>query len=137
MLLGEYFHSLDNKGRVVLPSSFRRELEEGCVVAKGQDGQLMIYAIDTFEQLAQEVIATPQDRGGRRFSRTVFAGADHQEMDKAGRVLIKPELRQFATLETASEIAVVGVFNHVELWEKERYLADRTAGDERYVEEEN
>jgi MraZ protein len=136
MLLGEYFHSLDSKGRVVLPSSFRRELEQGCVVAKGQDGQLMIYAVDTFEQLAREVINSPQDRGGRRFSRTVFGGADHQEMDKAGRVLVKPELRQFAALEPATEIAVVGVFNHVELWEKDRYVADRAAGDERYVEED-
>jgi MraZ protein len=137
MLLGEYFHSLDSKGRVVLPSSFRRELEKGCVVAKGQDGQLMIYAVGTFQKLAEEVIGAPQTRDGRRFSRTVFGGADHQEMDKTGRVLVKPELRDFAGLETGTEVAVVGVFNHVELWDKDRYLTDRTAGDERYVDEED
>ncbi len=137
MLLGEYFHSLDGKGRVVLPSSFRRELEKGCVLAKGQDGQLVIYPLDTFQTLAEEVMANPQNRDGRRFSRTVFGGADHQEMDKSGRVLVKPDLRQFAGLEAGTEIAVVGVFNHVELWEKDRYLDDRTTGDERYVDEEN
>lgn len=137
MLLGEYFHSLDGKGRVVLPSSFRRDLEDGCVIAKGQDGQLMIYPIPVFQELAAEVTATSPSRDSRRFARTVFAGADHQELDKTGRVLVKPDLRDFAGLETATEVAVIGVFNHVELWEKDRYLSDRAAGDERYVDEED
>lgn len=137
MFLGEYFHSLDDKGRVVLPSSFRRELEDGCVVAKGRDGQLMIHSTAVFEQMASEVISQPQDRGGRRFSRTVFAGADRQDLDKSGRVLVKPDLRQFAELEPGNEIAVLGVFDHIELWEKDRYLTDRAAGDESYVDEED
>jgi MraZ protein len=137
VFLGEYFHSLDEKGRVVLPSSFRRELEKGCVVAKGRDGQLMIYGLEVFGEMASEVTSRPQDRGGRRFSRTVFAGADQQDLDKSGRVLLKPDLRAFAGLEPATEIAVLGVFDHIELWEKERYLADRTTGDESYVDEED
>ncbi len=137
MLLGEYFHSLDGKGRVVLPSSFRRELEDGCVITKGQDGQLVIYPVETFKSLAAEVTSVAPTRDSRRFARTVFGGADHQEMDKAGRVLVKPDLRDFAGLETSTEIAVIGVFDHVELWEKNRYLDDRAAGDERYVDEED
>lgn len=137
MFLGEYFHSLDEKGRVVLPSSFRRELEEGCVVAKGRDGQLMIYGLDVFREMAGEVTSQPQDRGGRRFSRTVFAGADQQDLDKSGRVLVKPDLRGFAGLEPSTEVAVLGVFDHVELWDKDRYLADRATGDESYVDEED
>ncbi len=137
MFLGEYFHSLDDKGRVVLPSSFRRELEDGCVVAKGRDGQLMIHSVDVFQQMAADVIGRPQDRGGRRFSRTVFAGADRQELDKSGRVLVKPDLREFAGLAPGTEIAVLGVFDHIELWDKERYLEDRATGDESYVDEED
>ena len=137
MLLGEYFHSLDGKGRVVLPSSFRRELEDGCVVTKGQDGQLVIYPVETFRTLAADVASAAPSRDSRRFARTVFGGADNQDMDKTGRVLVKPDLRQFAGLETGTEIAVVGVFDHVELWEKDRYLEDRAAGDERYVDEED
>jgi MraZ protein len=137
VFLGEYFHSLDEKGRVVLPSSFRRELEEGCVVAKGRDGQLMIYGLDVFREMAGEVTSQPQDRGGRRFSRTVFAGADQQDLDKSGRVLVKPDLRGFAGLEPSTEVAVLGVFDHVELWDKDRYLADRATGDESYVDEED
>ena len=136
MFLGEYFHSLDGKGRVVMPSSFRRRLEDGCVVSKGQDGQLTIFAAVDFEQKASEVLERPQNRSGRQISRTVFGGADLQSLDKSGRVLLKPDLRTFAELTPGTEIAVVGVFDHVELWEKNRYLDDRVAGDQRYIEEE-
>ena len=135
MFLGEYFHSLDGKGRVVMPSSFRRELEDGAVVAKGQDGQLTIFAAEDFEKKAAEVLDRTQDKSGRQFSRTVFGGADLQTLDKSGRVLIKPDLREFARLEPGTEIAVVGVFDHIELWETGAYLSDKEAGDVRYLEE--
>ncbi len=136
VFLGEYFHSLDGKGRVVMPSSFRRRLEDGCVVSKGQDGQLVIFSAANFEKKASEVIELPQDLDGRRFSRTVFGGADLQTLDKSGRVLVKPDLREFADIETATEIAVVGVFDHVELWRKEVYVTDRETGDASYLDEE-
>jgi MraZ protein len=137
VFLGEYSHSLDEKGRVVLPASFRQQLDAGCVVAKGRDGQLMIYATDVFERMAVDVVSQPQDRGGRRFSRTVFAGADHQDLDKSGRVLVKPDLREFAALVPGTEISVLGVFDHIELWEKVRYQTERAVGDESYVDEED
>jgi MraZ protein len=136
VFLGEYFHSLDGKGRVVMPSSFRRRLEEGCVITKGQDGQLVLFAAGDFENKAAAVIAEPQDKRGRRFSRTLFAGADLQTPDKTGRVLVKPDLRTFAGLEVGTEIAVLGVFEHVELWQKDRYLTERASGDESYLDEE-
>lgn len=120
-----------------MPSTFRRGLEEGCVVAKGQDGQLVLFAVDDFETKAAEVMEKPQNRSGRRFSRTVFGGADLQNLDKSGRLLVKPDLRQFAALEGSTEIAVVGVFDHVELWNRDRYLTDRTTGDESYLEEDD
>jgi MraZ protein len=136
VFLGEYFHSLDEKGRVVMPSGFRRRLEDGCVVAKGQDGQLLLFPTSEFEARAAEVRERPQNRSGRRFARTVFSGADLQTLDKSGRVLVKPELRKFAVLNASTEVAVIGVFDHVELWNKEQYVADRDAGDESYVEED-
>jgi MraZ protein len=137
VFLGEYFHSLDGKGRVVMPSGFRRRLEEGCVITKGQDGQLLIFSADVFEQKAAEVITAPQDKDGRRFSRTLFAGADLQSPDKSGRVLVKPDLREFAGLEPGTEIAVLGLFDHIELWEKDRHLRDRASGDEIYIDGED
>lgn len=136
MFLGEYFHSLDGKSRVVMPSGFRRDLEDGCVVTKGQDRQLVLFPSGEFEARAAEVTVMEQNRFGRRFSRTVFSGADLQSLDKSGRVLIKPDLRDFADLETGSEIAVIGVFDHVELWNKTLYLEDRALGDQRYLEED-
>jgi MraZ protein len=137
VFLGEYFHSLDDKGRVVMPSGFRRRLEGGCVITKGQDRQLVIWPADEFEKKASEVIERPQDKDGRRFARTLFAAADNQTPDKSGRVLVKPELRSFAGLEPGTEIAVLGLFDHVELWEKERHLTDRASSDEIYLEEED
>jgi MraZ protein len=137
VFLGEYAHSLDEKGRVVLPSSFRQALSDGCVLTKGRDGQLMIYTVDVFQRMADEVITQPQDRGGRRVSRTVFAGADHQDLDKSGRVLVKPDLREFAGLVPGTEISVLGVYDHIELWDSARYQTERAAGDESYVDEED
>jgi MraZ protein len=134
VFLGEYFHTLDGKGRVVMPSGFRRRLEDGCVITKGQDGQLLIFAAEDFEEKAAEVIERPQDKAGRRFARTLFAAADLQSPDKSGRVLVKPDLRQFAGLETGTEIAVLGLFDHVELWEKGRHLSGKASGDESYID---
>lgn len=120
-----------------MPSSFRRRLEDGCVVTKGQDGQLAIFSTEDFEKKATEVIERPQDGEGRRFSRTVFGGADIQTPDKSGRVLVKPDLREFAAVELSTEIAVIGVFDHIELWAKDVYLSDREAGDQSYLDEED
>jgi MraZ protein len=136
VFLGEYFHSLDGKGRVVMPSGFRRRLEDGCVVTKGQDRQLVLFPTGEFEARATEVTEVQQNRSGRRFSRTVFSGADLQTLDKSGRVLIKPDLRDFADLQAGTEIAVIGVYDHVELWNKTLYLEDRAAGDQSYLEED-
>jgi MraZ protein len=83
------------------------------------------------------VILQPQDRGGRRFSRTLFAGADLQTPDKSGRVLVKGDLRQFAGLEMGTDIAVLGVYDHIELWEKDRYVDERASGDVSYLDEED
>lgn len=137
MFLGEYFHSLDEKGRVVMPSSFRDDLKAGCVVTKGQDGQLLLYAPDEFQQRASEVLAEqPKNRSGRRFARTVFAGADSVDVLAGGRVKLNGDLREFATLEPSTEVVVLGVLDHIEVWNKDRYLADRETGDEVYLEED-
>jgi MraZ protein len=137
VFLGEYFHSLDEKGRVVMPSSFRRALDDGCVITKGQDGQLLIYAPGDFKRLADEVVAErPKNRAGRRYNRTVFAAADSAGLNAGGRVGLKPELREFADLQANTEVVLLGVLDHVEVWNKEKYLDDRAMGDEVYLEED-
>ncbi len=137
MFLGEYFHSLDEKGRVVMPSSFRDSLKAGCVVIKGQDGQLLIYAPEEFSRRATEVVSErPKTKSGRRFARTVFAGADAIDVTAGGRVNLKPDLRRFAELETNTEVVLLGVLDHIEVWNKDKYLSDRAAGDQVYLEED-
>ncbi|HUF95153.1 MAG TPA: division/cell wall cluster transcriptional repressor MraZ [Acidimicrobiia bacterium] len=137
MFLGEYFHSLDEKGRVVMPSSFRDELKAGCVVTKGQDGQLLIYTPEEFQKRATEVLAEqPKSRSGRRFARTVFAGADSVDVLAGGRVKLNGDLRGFAALEPSTEVVVLGVLDHIEVWNKDKYLTDRETGDEVYLEED-
>lgn len=137
MFLGEYFHSLDEKGRVVMPSSFRDSLKGGCVVTKGQDGQLLLYTPEKFHERAEEVLAEhPKNKAGRRFSRTVFAAADSVDLNAGGRVHLKSDLRDYAGLETNTEVAVVGVLEHIEVWNKAKWISDREAGDEMYLEED-
>ena len=81
--------------------------------------------VDEFEKLASEVLDQSQGKDGRRFSRTVFGGADLQNPDKTGRVLVKPDLRDYVGVELSNEIAVIGVFDHIELWRKDRWWPTR------------
>jgi MraZ protein len=137
VFLGEYFHSLDEKGRVVMPSSFRDSLKAGCVVTKGQDGQLLIYTPEEFSRRATEVISERgKNKAGRRFARTVFGGADAVGVTAGGRVNLKSDLRHFAGLESNTEVVVLGVLDHIEIWNKGKYVNDREAGDSTYLEED-
>lgn len=136
MFLGEDTHTLDGKGRVVLPSRFRDDLSDGCIVTKGQDGQLVVYPKATWAAKAAEVMERPNNRAGRRFARTFFAGADEQGLDKAGRLLVKPDLREYAAMELGSEVVVLGVFDHIEVWSPGQYEMERTRGDEVYMADE-
>ena len=137
MFLGEDRHTVDGKGRIVLPSRYRDELVDGCVITKGRDGQLMVYPVDVYSAQAEEVMARPQNRVGRRFARTFFAAADEQGLDKAGRLLLKQELRSYAGVDTGSEAIVLGVFDHIELWDPESYSDERQKGEEVYMADED
>lgn len=136
VFLGEYTHTLDGKGRVVMPARFRDELSDGCIVLKGQDGQVQVFPSEVWREKAAEVAARPQNRRGRRFMRTFFAGADPQQLDKAGRLLVKPELRTFANLTEGSEVMVLGVYDHVELWSPDAYDSERDLSEEVFMADE-
>jgi MraZ protein len=137
VFLGEDRHTVDGKGRLVLPSRYRDQLVEGCVITKGRDGQLMVYPVDEYVAQAETVRARPQNRDGRRFSRTFFAAADEQGLDKAGRLLLKQELRTYAGVESGGETVVLGVFDHIELWNPDAYEDERLRGEEVYMADEN
>ncbi|HEX5614173.1 MAG TPA: division/cell wall cluster transcriptional repressor MraZ [Acidimicrobiia bacterium] len=125
MFLGEFQHSLDAKGRVILPSRFRDELDGGAVMAKALDGCLAVYPAGEFEKVAERVRDMAQ-RGAteRQAARSFFAGALEVAPDKQGRVAVPAHLRDFAGL--TRDVVVVGNLLHIEIWDAERWRdADR------------
>ena len=133
MFLGEYLHSLDDKGRVVLPRKFRDGLADGCVITKGQDRCLYVFAQDRWDEEAAQVASLPRTkRQNRNFSRTFFAGATAQSLDKQGSIPIPPGLREYAGL--ASDVTVVGVADRIEVWDPEQWHAISEEADASYSE---
>ena len=120
MFTGEYRHSVDDKGRIAVPSKFRAQLDSGAVVSRWLDSCLAIHTKAGWDALADK-IATLQitDERSRRFSRFIFAGALEVSLDGQGRVLIPTYLRETAGLE--SEAVVVGSRDHAEIWAPARW----------------
>ena len=119
MFLGTTKRTIDEKGRLLLPKPFRGELMPSCVITKGQDGHLVIYSQNGWNQRAMEVRSTysRETSGGRRFRRLMFFGAaSQQSMDGQGRLMIAAELREHARIECGGEVVVVGVDDEIEIW---------------------
>ena len=138
VFLGEDRHNVDSKGRLVLPSRYRDQLkEQGCVVAKGQDGHLMVFPKTVYEEKrAAEALALPNTKAGRRHRRTMFGGAEEQTPDSSGRLLLRSDLREYAHLDIGEPVAVIGVYDHIELWNAAHYDNERELGDLAYLDDE-
>ena len=135
MFLGEHQHSLDAKGRVILPARFRDQLEGGAVMAKALDGCLAVYPNAEFARVAAR-LNDARNRGARerQAARTFFAGAVEITPDKQGRVAIPPTLRDYAALDR--DVIVAGNFDHIELWDAQRFREHDRAGTASIVEGE-
>ena len=119
--MGEYMHSIDAKGRVILPADFRAELGDTFIVTKGLDGCLFIYAQSEWEQLSEKLRQLPLAKTeARAFVRFFFAGARQVELDKQGRFLVPATLRQHASLQ--KDVVLIGVSSRIEVWSKEEWL---------------
>jgi MraZ protein len=120
MFLGEHQHSLDAKGRVILPARFRDQLEEGAVMARALDGCLAVYPSSEFDRVARK-LREARERGPRerQAARTFFAGATEITPDKQGRVAIPQHLRDYAGL--GRDVIVAGSFDHLEIWDAGRF----------------
>ena len=120
MLMGEYSHSLDAKGRIIIPAKLREQLGDTFVVSKGLEGCLFVFPPAEWEKLSNKIQALPlTDPRGRKFSRYFFSGASELEVDKQGRALLPPNLREEARLE--KDVVLCGVGNRVEIWSKEKW----------------
>lgn len=124
MFMGEYNHSLDAKGRIIVPAKFREQLGETFVVTQGLDGCLFVYPENEWEGFVSELRNLPGTKEARQLQRYFMAGAASIEVDKQGRILIPAKLREQAGLE--KDIVFVGVLNKIEIWSKERWEENNT-----------
>jgi MraZ protein len=116
VFLGEYRHTLDSKGRVILPSAFREELEEGLVMTVGLDRCLTVHPRSDWERVVEHLRGLrTTDRRERMFARVMLSSAQPEQLDRQGRITIPARLREYASLER--DVAVVGADSRVELWE--------------------
>lgn len=122
MFMGEYRHSVDDKGRMIIPSRFREDLGASFVITRGLDNCLFAYPMEEWKVLEQKLKNLPFTKAdARSFTRFFFSGASECELDKQGRVNIPNHLLQFAEIE--KECVVIGVSNRVEIWSESVWQA--------------
>ncbi len=120
MFMSEYNHTIDAKGRLIIPSKFRELLGEEFVVSRGMDGCLFVYTNEDWIAFEQKVRELPMiNKEARWFSRFFLAGAAQVELDKQGRILLPVKLREFAELD--KDVVLVGVGSRIEIWSKDKW----------------
>lgn len=120
MFMGEYNHTIDTKGRLIVPSKFREALGDTFVVTKGLDGCLFVYDNQEWNAFEEKLKSLPiTNKEARQFARFFLAGAAEVEVDKQGRILVPNILREFAQIN--KEVVLIGVASRIEIWSKERF----------------
>lgn len=115
MLMGEYHHSIDEKGRLIIPSKFRNELGESFVVTRGLENCLFVYSLIEWEKIVNKLKKLPfTKQNARNFNRFFLSGATTLEFDKQGRINISQPLAAYAHLE--KECVIIGVNDRLEIW---------------------
>ncbi|MBO8136616.1 MAG: division/cell wall cluster transcriptional repressor MraZ [Desulfotomaculum sp.] len=133
MFMGEYSHTIDAKGRLIIPARFREGLGDRFIVTKGLDNCLFVYPQHEWASLEQKLKSLPFTRAdARAFVRFFFSGANECELDKQGRILIPANLREYAQL--SKEVIVLGVSSRVEIWAKERWDEYNASAEENFEE---
>lgn len=120
MFMGEHVHTIDLKGRIIIPAKFREHLNDGFILTRGMDGCLFGYPPQEwiqFEEKLKKLSIAKKD--ARAFTRFFFSGATEVKIDKQGRINIPTTLRQHAALE--KECVIIGVSNRIEIWSQNRW----------------
>jgi len=129
MFMGEFEHSLDEKGRLAIPARFRSRFADGLVITRGLDRCLFVYTLPDWRSLADKLGRLPLTKAdARAFSRMLFSGAMECQLDSQGRIVVPSYLRQYAGL---SGVAVIlGVNNRLEIWDKGSWETTRAMVEE-------
>jgi MraZ protein len=125
MFLGQYEHTIDEKGRLTVPSRFRELLQDGAYITQGFDQNLVVLTAATFDHISSRVNRMSMtDPTARQLKRLIFSHADRLEVDRVGRILIPQFLRASAQLDGAA--IMVGVGDYFEIWSPERWQEQNT-----------
>ena len=120
MLMGEYQHNIDSKGRLIVPSKLRESLGDKFVVTRGMDGCLFGYPMEEWAILEEKMKDMPlSKKDARTFVRFFYSAATECEIDKQGRINVPVNLRKYAQLE--KPCIIIGVSNRIEIWSEERW----------------
>ena len=136
MFIGEYEHSLDAKGRVIMPVKLRDDIGEKFIITKGLDGCLFAYSQNEWTNFEEKLKSLPlTNKNARDFVRFFLSGAVECEIDKQGRFLIPANLREYATLE--KDAVIIGVGTRIEIWNKadwKKYSSDENISADEIAE---
>ena len=122
MFIGEYYHNLDAKGRIIIPAKFRDELNGTFILTRGLDGCLTIYSTEKWEKIFEEINKLPETKKAtRQYIRMLTANACECTLDNQGRILIPANLSDSVNI--TKECVVVGANSHVEIWDKATWNA--------------
>lgn len=122
MFMGEYSHTLDTKGRLIIPAKFRNQLGEKFIVTKWMEKSLRAMPLSVWEKLENQLNQLPTGKkDARSFRRFVMAGALEAEFDKQGRIIVPSNLREYASLE--KDVIVTGVGDSFEIWSADTWVA--------------
>jgi MraZ protein len=117
VFIGEYIHSIDEKGRLAVPAKFRAQLAKGAVVTRGLDQSLFLYPMSDWQELALKLSKLPISQANTRaFARLMLAGAMDASVDRQGRIIIPEYLRSYANLKKQTVLA--GLYNRIEIWDQ-------------------
>ena len=120
MFMGEYNHTIDTKGRMIIPAKIREQLGDLCIVTKGLDNCLAIYTAEAWKKISTALQSQSSTKASvRALKRFVFCSAAELEYDKQVRVLIPVPLREYASLD--KQAVIVGAGDHVEIWSREKF----------------
>lgn len=120
MFIGEYKHALDDKGRIAIPTKFRKQLAKGAVVTRGLDTSLFLFPKEEWDKLAEKLASLPLGQSNSRaFARLMLAGAMDVVLDKQGRAVLPEYLREYAGMK--KNLILAGLFNRLEIWDEENW----------------
>ncbi len=132
MLIGEYTHKIDEKGRISLPAKFRKEVGKKIIITRGLDNCLFIFTMKEWTKLSTELSSNPWLRADTRaFNRRIFGGATEVDIDKVGRMLIPEFLKNEGELKNENEAVLVGVDNRIELWNSKTWSEYKNITDKK------